>query len=221
MIRVDNTKEIFTIPEIAQMTGMSIARVRTLIKSGTINGNLNIKAVNEKKRKVKRVEVTKRDLVEFAINSPELAGRLVYAKFVQEEIAALTIDPVEVSNVNEEHPAEEISADEHTIERPATPDASSTELPATEDILTPGKPDSELDVDNAGAFEETASADTESRNLIGSVIEEHINILTANRAGLEAKKREIEHIIEEIDHKLENATKALNQIRECAVNCEE
>lgn len=220
MSNFNNTKEIFTIPEIAQMTGMSIARVRTLIKSGNINGNLNINAVNEKNRKVKRMEVTKRDLVEFAIKNPDLAGPLMYEEFVQEEIAALTHDPVEVSNVNEEKPAEEVSADEHT-EQPAAPDTSSTELTrAIDDIFTP-EPYSELDVDNAGAFEETVSADTESCNLIRSVIEEHINILTANRAGLEAKKREIERIIEEIGHKLENATKALNQIRECAVNREE
>lgn len=217
----NSNNEIFTIHEIAQMTGMSDAKVRNLIKSGTINGNLNINAVNEKNRKVKRMEVTKRDLVEFAINNPELAGPLMDEEFVQEEIAALTHDPVEVSNVNEEKPAEEVYADGHT-EQPAAPDASSTELPATEDILTSDKPDSKLGVDNAGAFEEEVSADTESDcNLIESVIEEHIRILNANRAGLEAKMGEIKRIIKEIDDKLENATKALNQIRECTVNCEE
>lgn len=215
MSNVNNIKEIFTIPEIAQMTGMSGAKVRALIKSGTINGNLNINAVNENGRKVKRTEVTKNDLVEFVINNPELAGPLMDEEFVQEKIAALTCD-----RVDEDDPAEEISADGHTTEESAVPDASSTELPATENILTLSKPD----VDNADVFEETAPADTENYdNLSKSVIAEYINDLTINRAAFENKRREIEDAIKEIDRKLENATKALNQIREynCMVNCEE
>ena len=71
----------YSIKDIADMTYLPIAKIRTLIKNGIIKAEMNEAICG--KRKCKRLEVTEEDLIAFACNNPELAGPMLDMEFVK------------------------------------------------------------------------------------------------------------------------------------------
>ena len=71
----------YSIKDIADMTYLPIAKIRTLIKNGVIKAEMNEAICG--KRKCKRLEVTEEDLIAFACNNPELAGPMLDMEFVK------------------------------------------------------------------------------------------------------------------------------------------
>lgn len=72
----------YTVKEIAFFTGLSEAKIRTLIKAGTIKAEL-VDTVNDTGRKVKRLEVTEENMAAFAFANPELAGPLTEMEIIK------------------------------------------------------------------------------------------------------------------------------------------
>ena len=71
----------YSIKDIADMTCLPIAKIRTLIKNGAIKAEMKEAICG--KRRCKRLEVTEEDLASFALSNPELAGNLMNMEFIR------------------------------------------------------------------------------------------------------------------------------------------
>ena len=74
-------KTTYTVKEVAFFTGLTLSKVRTLIKNGTINANKV--STSNGTRMVTRLEVSEEDLASFAFSNPELAGELMNMEFIR------------------------------------------------------------------------------------------------------------------------------------------
>ena len=92
-------KTTYTVKEVAFFTGLTLSKVRTLIKNGTINANKV--STSNGTRMVTRLEVSEEDLASFAFNNPELAGELLNMEFIRKYDVKKKADDVD-HDVNEE-----------------------------------------------------------------------------------------------------------------------
>lgn len=92
-------KNTYTVKEVAFFTGLTLSKVRTLIKNGTIIAN-KVSASNGT-RTVNRLEISEEDLASFAFSNPELAGELLNMEFIRKYDVKKKADDVD-HDVNEE-----------------------------------------------------------------------------------------------------------------------
>ena len=78
---MNETSKNYTVKEVAFFTGLTLSKVRTLIKNGTINANKV--STSNGTRMVTRLEVSEEDLASFAFSNPELAGELLNMEFIR------------------------------------------------------------------------------------------------------------------------------------------
>ena len=63
-------KDTYTVAEVVEISGMSISKIRSLIKSGDLIAE-TVNTTNETGRKVRRTEIKLKDLVDFGMAHPE------------------------------------------------------------------------------------------------------------------------------------------------------
>ena len=64
------TKETFTVAEVVEISGMSVSKIRSLIKSGDLIAE-TVNTTNDTGRKVRRTEIKLKNLVDFGMAHPE------------------------------------------------------------------------------------------------------------------------------------------------------
>lgn len=141
----------YTVKEIAEYTGLSEAKIRSFIKSGSLKGE-SVKAISAG-RTVTRLEVAEEDLAAFALANYELVGPLMDMDFmkkyslVETENGDPTGDAVESENGD---PTNNV-----TVEDTGVPPDDNWEDPAEVDFNSNGddditqQPNEEMNVEDA------------------------------------------------------------------------
>ena len=92
-------KKTYTVKEVAFFTGLTLNKVRALIKNGTIIASKV--STSNGTRMVTRLEVSEEDLASFAFSNPELAGELLNMEFIRKYDLKKKADDVD-HDVNKE-----------------------------------------------------------------------------------------------------------------------
>ena len=142
-------RETYTVKEIAEYTGLSEAKIRNFIKSGSLKGK-SVKAISAG-RTVTRFEVDEEDLAAFALANKELVSPLMDMDFMRK----YSIN--EVENVDPTGDAAETEngdpTNNVTVEDTGVPSGDNWEYPAEADFNSDGydaqQPDEKMDVADA------------------------------------------------------------------------
>lgn len=211
----------YSIKDITEMTGLSVAKIRALIKDGTIKAEMKEAICG--KRKCKRLEVTEEDLVAFACANPDLAGPLMNMEFIKKYTTPTVVDNnVEASANPGDHDIAESTSETIDEERdamiPDTPFIAIEELDVTDEKEEIDDDLAKQEIDTTGEDPENVT-NTEKDEMLASlrnlqqIITDSISTISAEVkyhndivAGLVSKSAElgkqlnnIERVIKHID----------------------
>lgn len=184
-------RKTYTVKEIAEFSGLSEAKIRGFIKSGSLNGE-RVKAVSDAGRTVTRLEVAEEDLAAFALANHELVGPLMDMDFMRKynisevENGDPTGDAVELENGD---PTNNV-----TVEDTGVPPDGNWEDPAEADFNSDGdadtaeqQPNEEMDVADANLSNSPSENNTDKKEKMLLELRELKNVFEENLATFEGQ----------------------------------
>ena len=217
-------RKTYTVKEIAEYTGLSEAKIRSFIKSGSLKGE-SVKAISSG-RTVTRLEVAEEDLAAFALANHELVGPLMGMDFMRKysinevENGDPTGDAVEAENGDPTNNANEEDTDVH-------PDGN-WEDPAEADFNSDGdadtaeqQPNEEMDATDANLSNSPSenNADKKEKMLLElrelkNVFEENLATFEGQLASANEAVRTATHAINWTRGMIDNLDMVINHISE-------
>lgn len=160
-------RKTYTVKEIAEFTGLSEAKIRSFIKSGSLKGE-SVKAISAG-RTVTRLEVVEEDLAAFALANHELVGPLMDMDFMRKysinEVENIdpTGDVVEAENCDPTNMEDTAVHPDGNLEDPAEADFNSND-----DGDNAQQPNEEMDTlnENLGNSHSENAADKKEKMLL-------------------------------------------------------
>ena len=184
----------YTVKEIAEYTGLSEAKIRSFIKSGSLKGE-SVKAVNDAGRTVTRLEVAEEDLAAFALANYELVGPLLDMDFMNKYMNKSSI--VEDENVDPTGDAMESengdTTNNVTVEDTGVPPDDNWEDPAeadfnsNDDVDNTQQPNEEMDAADVNLSNSPSDKAADKKEKMLLELRELKNVFEENLATFEGQ----------------------------------